>query len=51
MRLVPGNPDASSVMWRMETDSDARMPPFGAHADPDGIALVREWIRELETCP
>ncbi len=47
--VVPGQPDASILLWRMETDDPAtRMPEVGrslVHAE--GAALIREWIDGL----
>jgi uncharacterized repeat protein (TIGR03806 family) len=44
--VVPGNPDASILVRRLEaTDDTVQMPPLLTQlADPLGVALVREWI-------
>lgn len=48
--IVPGNPDASIMIYRMESnDIDIAMPEIGRsiiHAE--GVALLREWITQLE---
>lgn len=48
--LVPGDPEASLILLRMETEmSSWRMPTLGtAHADPVGVELVRDWIAEVD---
>ncbi|MCO4746971.1 MAG: hypothetical protein KC912_19390 [Proteobacteria bacterium] len=51
LRLSPGSPDDSSLVWRLSTDAEQRMAPFGLHTDPDGIALITEWIASIEACP
>ncbi len=50
LRVAPGDPDGSVVVRRMSSQNAlVRMPPFGTHAvDPDALALVARWIRELE---
>lgn len=47
--IVPGDPDASVLSFRMETSSSGiRMPEqFTTVIDPDGVSLVREWISSL----
>lgn len=53
--VVPGDPDASILVYRIEsTDPVAMMPQIGRsvrHAE--GVALVRQWIAELAPagCP
>lgn len=47
--LVPGKPDASSLLKRMEShDPDELMPPADSNrrVTPQQIALVRQWIAE-----
>jgi hypothetical protein len=48
--VVPGDPDASILVYRMESlDADARMPELGTRViDPAGIELVRAWIAGME---
>ncbi|HEV8320282.1 MAG TPA: SO2930 family diheme c-type cytochrome [Myxococcota bacterium] len=53
--VVPGMPDASIMVYRMETtDPDIHMPELPVQlVDPDGVALVRDWITGLTPpgCP
>jgi uncharacterized repeat protein (TIGR03806 family) len=48
--IVPGKPDASILLFRMQTnDPGIAMPEIGReqlHAE--GIALIREWIRQMK---
>jgi mono/diheme cytochrome c family protein len=48
-RLKPGDPDASAVYYRMgRRGGSEQMPPLGTKkADPKGLSLVLEWIKEL----
>jgi hypothetical protein len=50
VRIAPGAPEASLVARRMASRQEARqMPPLGTHlVDGVAVALVREWIRELD---
>jgi len=47
-RVVPGDPDASSLLYRMASRRpSSQMPPLGtALADTDAIELVRAWIAD-----
>ncbi len=47
--IVAGEPDRSILLYRIEsTEPGAMMPELGRHlADPDGAALIREWISSL----
>jgi uncharacterized repeat protein (TIGR03806 family) len=47
--IAPGNPDRSLLLARIKsTDPDLRMPPLGRSlVDPDGAALIEQWIRSL----
>lgn len=49
--IVPGKPDASILLFRMETnDPGIAMPEIGReqlHAE--GISLIREWIRQMKS--
>lgn len=44
--IVPGKPDESIIVCRMEsTSARARMPPIGRNlVHAEGVALVRDWI-------
>jgi uncharacterized repeat protein (TIGR03806 family) len=47
--VVPGDPDASILVYRIEsTDPEIKMPelPTGT-SDPTGVALVRAWISAM----
>ncbi|MEX0937444.1 MAG: SO2930 family diheme c-type cytochrome [Pirellulales bacterium] len=51
--IVPGKPDASILMLRIEsTDPDIMMPELGKRLiHEEGVALVREWIAAMEPSP
>ncbi len=52
--IVPGQPDASIMMFRLESvEPDIRMPELGKNlVDAEGAALVRAWIASLPgSCP
>jgi uncharacterized repeat protein (TIGR03806 family) len=46
--IVPGHPDDSILLWRMQTtDPGARMPEIGRSlVHIQGVDLVREWIAD-----
>lgn len=48
--IVPGKPDESSVIERIESeDPDMKMPPADSHKKPlteAEIALIRRWVQE-----
>jgi hypothetical protein len=52
-RVVPGDPDASAIAYRMGTRGDDelapdQMPPLATRkVDEDGLAAVRKWIESL----
>ncbi len=48
--IIPGRPDLSITVFRMETtDPGAMMPELGrAVTHDEGVALVSEWIAEME---
>ncbi|GAB4519450.1 MAG: hypothetical protein Kow00133_05170 [Amphiplicatus sp.] len=48
--IVPGAPDESILLFRMETnDPAAMMPELGrAVAHEEGAALIRDWIADME---
>jgi uncharacterized repeat protein (TIGR03806 family) len=52
--VVPGQPDASILVYRMEaTEPDIRMPELGRSVvDARGVALIRAWITQMppESC-
>ncbi len=47
--IVPGKPDQSILVYRMETvKPDAMMPELGRSlAHKEGVALIRQWIEEM----
>ncbi|QDV68612.1 hypothetical protein Poly24_23220 [Rosistilla carotiformis] len=48
--IVPGQPDASILMHRLETDHVGEMMPEIGRSlvDQEGVALIRQWITELD---
>ena len=48
--IVPGAPDRSILAYRMaSTEPGVAMPELGRSVpDPEGLALVRDWIAEME---
>jgi len=49
LRVVPGDPDASGLLYRMgQRSPDAAMPPLGTElVHEGGVAQVRDWILSL----
>lgn len=47
--VLPGQPDASILLYRMDSDEPGiAMPELGkASVDKDGVAVVRRWISEM----
>lgn len=47
--IVPGDPDGSILLYRVESvEPGIMMPELGRHlADPGAVALLREWIAGL----
>jgi hypothetical protein len=47
--IVPGKPDASILLYRMQTnDPGIAMPEIGREQlHNEGIALIKEWIRQM----
>jgi uncharacterized repeat protein (TIGR03806 family) len=47
--IVPGDPDASILVYRMEsTDPEIKMPELPTvTSDAQGVALIREWIAAM----
>lgn len=51
--IVPGQPDASFLVYRIEsTEPEVKMPELGRSlVDAEGVALIREWIAAMPgTC-
>ena len=47
--VAPGDPQRSILLRRIRSRGFIRMPPIGAlGTDPQGIALVEQWIAKLE---
>jgi mono/diheme cytochrome c family protein len=48
LRIAPGRPEASAVLYRMSSRFPAtQMPPLGTRSvDDQALALVRKWITE-----
>lgn len=52
--IVPGDPDRSIIVYRMsnDTDGDVMMPELGRSTNhEEGIALIREWIANMDAAP
>jgi len=48
--VVPGDPDDSLLLCRMEIDGTGRMPEVGRSVPhEEGLALVRAWIADMPT--
>ena len=49
--IVPGNPDASILTYRMaSTEPGVAMPELGRSVtDPESLALIRDWIAAMES--
>ncbi|RMG88795.1 MAG: hypothetical protein D6714_00105 [Bacteroidetes bacterium] len=49
--IVPGDPDASILVYRMESlDPGAMMPEVGRRMiHKEGVALIRQWIADMES--
>lgn len=48
--IVPGKPDASILLYRMQTnDPGIAMPEIGREqVHVEGVSLIREWIRQMK---
>ena len=48
--IVPGQPDKSIMVYRMEsTDPGIMMPELGRKlVHNEGVELVKKWIKEME---
>jgi uncharacterized repeat protein (TIGR03806 family) len=50
--IAPGQPQRSIVSRRIHALDASRMPPVGSSVvDPQGTALVDQWISSLTACP
>ncbi len=51
-RVAPGDPDGSGLVQRFAETDVLRMPSTATSViDPFGMALLREWIAKLPSCP
>jgi uncharacterized repeat protein (TIGR03806 family) len=51
-RVAPGDPEGSGLLQRFLVDDLLRMPSIGtSKIDPFGVALLSDWIRQLDSCP
>jgi uncharacterized repeat protein (TIGR03806 family) len=49
--MAPGEPSRSVLLQRMERRDEEAMPPLGSSlVDPEGAALIGEWISSLAAC-
>lgn len=47
--LVPGNPDRSMILYRMQKTGLGRMPHIASNVvDTEAVEIVRKWIEEME---
>jgi uncharacterized repeat protein (TIGR03806 family) len=50
--VVPGAPERSILLARIEAEGSARMPPLGrTTTDTAGADLISAWITALDACP
>lgn len=50
--IAPGDPDRSTLVYRISTEGLARMPHIGSRiADDAGVRLLRDWIRAMPPRP
>ena len=51
-RVAPGDPDGSGIVQRFVVQGVLRMPSIATSiVDPSGLALLRDWIAQIATCP
>ena len=49
--VVPGDPDASVLWYRVSLLGDNHMPPVGSNViDPHGAPLIKSWIENARDC-
>ena len=49
--LVPGDPDKSLIVLRVNRRDEDQMPPIGSHLiDFNGVALLSLWVSQLQSC-
>jgi mono/diheme cytochrome c family protein len=44
--VVPGKPETSALMVRLQADEEHRMPPKGERLKPEQVRTLETWIRE-----
>ena len=50
-RIAPGEPERSILFRRTRASGFAKMPPVGTLShDPEGLAVLGDWIRQLKSC-
>jgi uncharacterized repeat protein (TIGR03806 family) len=50
--VVPGSPSSSILSVRIHALNASRMPPLASRVvDPEGTALIDQWISSLNACP
>jgi uncharacterized repeat protein (TIGR03806 family) len=50
--LAPGAPERSTLVARIARRGEGQMPPLASSiVDPEGLALVRAFVRETTQCP
>lgn len=49
--IAPGNPAASLIVQRMSRRDQHAMPPLASdRSDPDGVALITQWVQAAVDC-
>jgi hypothetical protein len=49
--IVPGKPEESLLLERVQAEEGERMPPDGAPLSADQVSLLERWVREGATGP
>lgn len=50
--VAPGEPQKSVLSLRFHASDATRMPPVGVRkTDPDGAALLDDWVKSTTKCP
>ncbi len=51
-RIAPGDPEASGLLDRVQSDGINRMPPMGTGlVDAEGVGVLRAFVTSLKACP
>ena len=49
--IKPGDAQHSVLIYRLETLSDSKMPPFGRNVvDTNSVQMLKDWINSLSNC-